>query len=168
MYIISQRQPPEVFCKKRCYKKFGKFHTKTPVLEFVFNKVLLWSIRFIVKFSKISRTPILKNKWEQLHLSTSEKIRPLLVLRKAVLDVRRHNWADKCLLLKHEPHVIVCAIFTLFLSPRNKPSRKYPLHRHISLFSPLTSILAHISPLKKAIEKCKPVSLFSRFCSTLF
>ena len=122
-----------------------------------------------MKFSKILRTPILKNKWEQLHLSTSEKIRPLLVLRKAVLDVKRHNWADKCLLLKHEPHVIVCAIFTLFLSPRNKPSRKYPLHRHISLFSPLTSILAHISPLKKKLLKnVSPWACFQGFAVRYF
>ena len=30
---IKQKQPPEVFCKKKCSQKFGKIHKKTPVLE---------------------------------------------------------------------------------------------------------------------------------------
>ena len=34
-----QKQPPEVFCKKRCSKKFHKIHKKTPVPESLFNKV---------------------------------------------------------------------------------------------------------------------------------
>ena len=33
------KQPPEVFCKKRCSEKFSKFHRKTPVLESPFIKV---------------------------------------------------------------------------------------------------------------------------------
>ena len=28
-----QKQPPEVFCKKRCSEKFGKIHRKTLVPE---------------------------------------------------------------------------------------------------------------------------------------
>ena len=63
---------------------------------------------------------------------------------------------------------LVCVIFTLFLSSRHKLSRKYPPPRHISHLTLLTGILAHISPLKKAFEKCKPVSLFSRFWGTSF
>ena len=34
-----QKQPPEVFCKKRCSYKFWKLRRKTPVLESLFNKV---------------------------------------------------------------------------------------------------------------------------------
>ena len=36
---IQQKQPPEVFCKKRCSKKFRKIHRKTPVSGSLFNKV---------------------------------------------------------------------------------------------------------------------------------
>ena len=42
------KQPPEVFCKKRCSEKFCKFHMKTLVLESPFNKVTgLQSCNFI-------------------------------------------------------------------------------------------------------------------------
>ena len=45
--------------------------------------------------------------------------------------------------------------YNLVLYSRNKLSQKYPPHQHIS-------------PLQKAFEKCKPVSLFSRICDILF
>ena len=32
-----QKQPPEVFCKKRCSEKFRKIHKKTPVPESLFS-----------------------------------------------------------------------------------------------------------------------------------
>ena len=32
-----QKQPPEVFCKKRCFQKFRKTHCKTPVPESLFK-----------------------------------------------------------------------------------------------------------------------------------
>ena len=35
---IQQKQPPEVFCKKRCSQTFCKIHRKTPVSESLFNK----------------------------------------------------------------------------------------------------------------------------------
>ena len=35
-YLPRQKQPPEVFCKKRCSWKFHKIHRKTPVLESLF------------------------------------------------------------------------------------------------------------------------------------
>ena len=43
-YVIThldliQKQPPEMFCKKRCSQKFHKIHKKTPVPESLFNKV---------------------------------------------------------------------------------------------------------------------------------
>ena len=38
MYASSQKQPPEMFCKKDVLKHFENFHTKTPVLESLFNK----------------------------------------------------------------------------------------------------------------------------------
>ena len=31
-----QKQPPEAFCKKRCFSKFRKIHRKTPVPETLF------------------------------------------------------------------------------------------------------------------------------------
>ena len=34
-----QKQPLEVFGKKRCSEKFRNFHRKTPVLESLFNNV---------------------------------------------------------------------------------------------------------------------------------
>ena len=39
-YILNgQKQPPEVFCKKRCSEKVRKIHRKTPEEESFFNKV---------------------------------------------------------------------------------------------------------------------------------
>ena len=35
----KQKQPPEVFCKKRCSQKFHKTHRKTPAPDLFFNKV---------------------------------------------------------------------------------------------------------------------------------
>ena len=35
----KQKQPPEVFCKKRCSQKFHKTHWKTPAPDLFFNKV---------------------------------------------------------------------------------------------------------------------------------
>ena len=74
-----RKQPPEVFCKKRCSEKFGKFHRKTSVLESLFNKFSerkannfikkrLQNRCFPVKFAKFLRTPILKNICEWLLL----------------------------------------------------------------------------------------------------
>ena len=45
MFLINypassiQKQLPEVFCKKKMFLKFRKFHKKTPVLESLFNEV---------------------------------------------------------------------------------------------------------------------------------
>ena len=39
MNISTQKQPPEVFYKKRCSSKFRRIHRKTPVPENFFNKV---------------------------------------------------------------------------------------------------------------------------------
>ena len=68
----NQKQPPEVFCKKRCSWKFRKIHRKTPVPESLFNKVAglrpatllkkrLWHRCFPVNFAKFLRTPFLQN-----------------------------------------------------------------------------------------------------------
>ena len=35
-YDFFQKQPPEVFYEKRCFKKFRKIHEKTPVPESLF------------------------------------------------------------------------------------------------------------------------------------
>ena len=86
-YVIScdyvnthQKQPPEVFCKKRCSYKFCKIHRKTPVPEYLFNKVVylgpatlikkrLWHRCFPVTFVKFLRTSILENTSGQLLLT---------------------------------------------------------------------------------------------------
>ena len=56
-----QKQPPEMFCKKRCCSKFYKFHRKTPVLGSLFNnfikKRFLHSC-FPLKFAKCFRNSI--------------------------------------------------------------------------------------------------------------
>ena len=36
--FASQKQSLEVFCKKRCFQNFRKFHRKTPVLKYLLNK----------------------------------------------------------------------------------------------------------------------------------
>ena len=51
-----QKQPQDLFCKKRCSHKFRKFHRKIPVLESLFNE----------NIGKFLRTPILKNICERL------------------------------------------------------------------------------------------------------
>ena len=60
-FLQLQKQPPQVFCKKKCSQKFRKFGWKTPVLESLFYKVVLQHRCFPVKFVKFLRTPILKN-----------------------------------------------------------------------------------------------------------
>ena len=51
-----QKQPPQVFCKKRCSEKFRKFHRKAR--DFI--KKRLPHRYFPVKSSKCLRTPILR------------------------------------------------------------------------------------------------------------
>ena len=55
--VYCQKQPPESRCsvKKKCSKKFRKFHRKTPVLESLFNKIT-------------GLTPVLKNICQRLLL----------------------------------------------------------------------------------------------------
>ena len=62
--VFVQKQPPEVFCKKRCSCKFRKFHKKASVLESPFHKVAglrdcnvikkkTPTLVFLVKFAKL-------------------------------------------------------------------------------------------------------------------
>ena len=58
-----QKQPPEVFRRKCFFFKFRKFYRKTPMLEYLFNKVRknvaikrLQHRCFPVKFAKFLRT----------------------------------------------------------------------------------------------------------------
>ena len=78
-YVQFQKQPPAVFCKKSCCKKFRKFNRKIPALESLFNKVAglqacnfikkgLQQRHFSVKFAKFLRTYLLKNICERLLL----------------------------------------------------------------------------------------------------
>ena len=45
-FYPNQKQPPEVFCKKRCSQKFRKIHRKTPVPESLF-KIFLNFAKFL-------------------------------------------------------------------------------------------------------------------------
>ena len=67
-----QKQPPEMFCKKRCSWKFRKIHRKTHLPESLFNEVAgsrpatlltmrLWHGCFPVNFVKFLRTSFLQN-----------------------------------------------------------------------------------------------------------
>ena len=40
IWLNIQKQPPELFCRKRCSYKFCKIHRKTPVPEPLFSKVV--------------------------------------------------------------------------------------------------------------------------------
>ena len=70
--VEPQKQPLELFCKKRCSEKFCKFHRKIPVLKSLFNRVAgLEECSFIkkrlqhrcfpVKFPKFIRTHNLRS-----------------------------------------------------------------------------------------------------------
>ena len=71
VHCVVQKQPTEVFCKKRCSKKFRKIHRKTPVPVSFFNKVAgsacnllkmrLWHGCFPVDFAKFLRTSFSQN-----------------------------------------------------------------------------------------------------------
>ena len=76
-----QKQPPEVFCEKRCSYEFRNIHRKATVLDSLFTKVAglkvcsfikkrLQHRCFPVNIAKFLRTPILKNicKWLPLKL----------------------------------------------------------------------------------------------------
>ena len=67
----TQKQPPEVFEKKRCAYKFRKIYNKTPVLGSDFNKIyqkdLLTQV-FSGEICENFKTPILKNICEGLFL----------------------------------------------------------------------------------------------------
>ena len=89
--ISLQKQPPEVFCNKRCSKKFCKIHMKAPVPESFFwwsckacnfIKKRLWQRCFPVNFAKFLRTPfVTEHLWTtasepnsmKLHLWISEE-----------------------------------------------------------------------------------------------
>ena len=63
-YILKsyfQKQPPEVFCKKGCSKKFRKIHRKTPVSESLCQKIDSGTGVFSVNFAKFLRTRFLRN-----------------------------------------------------------------------------------------------------------
>ena len=68
----KQKQPPEVFCKERCFRNFAKSTGKHLCQSLFFNKVVSlrvatllkkrpWRRCFPVNFEKFLRTPILQN-----------------------------------------------------------------------------------------------------------
>ena len=93
---ISQKQPPEVFYKKRCSWAFRKIHRKTPVPGTLFKqswrprpaillKKSLWHRCFPVNFVKFPRTTFLQN--------TSGRL--LLILRSVsfcILIIHKLSW----------------------------------------------------------------------------
>ena len=65
-----QKQPPEVFCKKRCSSKSRKIHKKTPVQE----PQTLWHSCFLMNLAKFLRTPIFIKHLISLNKENSEKV----------------------------------------------------------------------------------------------
>ena len=72
---IFQKQPPDVFCKKRCSEKFRNFQRKIPVLKSLFNEVAGPQVFFFsqvdffpVNNAKLLKTPILRNIGQRLLL----------------------------------------------------------------------------------------------------
>ena len=64
--LVNQKQPPEVFYKKRCSKKFAKFTGKHSCQS-------LWDRCFPVKFAKFLRTLFLQNTSKRLLLDRSHQ-----------------------------------------------------------------------------------------------
>ena len=53
---LNEKQPPEVFFKKRCFSKIFKIHRKAPVSESAsLLKKRVWRWCFPVNFFKISK-----------------------------------------------------------------------------------------------------------------
>ena len=75
--ISLQKQPPQVFWKKRCSQQIRKIHWKTPEQSLFFHKVAgfslwkqrLWHRWFYVNFVTFVRTIFLQNTSERLLLS---------------------------------------------------------------------------------------------------
>ena len=67
-----QKQPPEMFCKKRCSQKFSRIYTKTPVPESLFKKSC-WpkSWNFIKKETLAQEHFFFKNTFSLEHLRTT-------------------------------------------------------------------------------------------------
>ena len=72
---IFQKQPPDVFCKKRRSEKFRNFQRKIPVLKSLFNEVAGPQVFFFsqvdffpVNNAKLLKTPILRNIGQRLLL----------------------------------------------------------------------------------------------------
>ena len=60
VFSCEQKQPPEVFYRKKVFLKTCKIHRVTPVPESFFNKVALnrlWHMCLPVSFAKFLRTP---------------------------------------------------------------------------------------------------------------
>ena len=56
----SQKQPPDLFCKKSCSQKFCNIHRKTPVLEHIFYRTR-WSDCFQIQNSAIQNPIYIKD-----------------------------------------------------------------------------------------------------------
>ena len=91
-HIISQKQPLEAFCSKRCSLIFAKFTGKHMCQCLFFNKIAspatllkkrLWHMYFPINFSKFLRAPFLQNTlgqvllisfaWEKITARTSAR-----------------------------------------------------------------------------------------------
>ena len=85
-YLLNQeieKQPPEMFFKKRCSKKFRKIHRKTPVPGSLFYrpatllKMRLWHRCFPMNFAKFLGTPFSLNTSGRLLLETFDKFQDI-------------------------------------------------------------------------------------------
>ena len=120
---LTQKQPQEVFYKKRCSQKFRKIHQ-----SLFFNKVAglrlatllkkkLWHRSVPVSFTKFLRTPFLQNSSGRLLLSTLQNSRKLQL--KVFLSITGlnifENFNKKLLLLQVAVFNKICSATNILL-----------------------------------------------------
>ena len=95
----SQKQPPEVFCKKKCSLKSHKIHRKTPVPESAtLLKKKLWHRCFPVNFVKFPWTPFSQNTSGRLLLDSSGKNNEacvIIVTTSTTFEFKMKKWKKK-------------------------------------------------------------------------
>ena len=150
--FTSQKQPPEVFCKKKCSQKFCKIHRKTPVPKTTFFKKSLQHWCFPVNLAKFPSTTFLQKTSGQLLLTSFmtpkakvssfyDLIRLVCCCFASFMVLKAKNekflWLDK---------TFVSFYFTSFLTLKTKTGSFYTLIRHLFLVLLICSWLKKLKP----------------------
>ena len=148
---LSQTTAIELFCEIRLrVKAINYFPKKSPSLD----------VRLSYKYAFVAGLNSYKEIFQPCFHANPYYLSPVGLLAKFLrLLLGRGCFTEEASTIEQQMFFIenmslmklICVIFTLFLSSRHKLPRKYPPP----------------SP-PRHIEKCKPASLFSRFCGTLF